>query len=88
MPASTKKTIFLIDCSALHRASNFNFFRVRFCVDGMIEAQQQVWVWWMTDTTRDGVDHKKNASRKEGKGIERSKLREGPEPRTVCTTYI
>ena len=23
-----------IDCSALHRASNFNFFRVRFCVDG------------------------------------------------------
>ena len=24
----------LIDCSALHRASNFNFFRVRFCVDG------------------------------------------------------
>ena len=26
--------MFLIDCSALHRASNFNFFRVRFCVDG------------------------------------------------------
>ena len=23
-----------IDCSALHRASNFNFFRVRFSVDG------------------------------------------------------
>ena len=23
-----------IDCSALHRASNFIFFRVRFCVDG------------------------------------------------------
>ena len=25
---------YFIDCSALHRASNFNFFRVRFCVDG------------------------------------------------------
>ena len=24
----------IIDCSALHRASNFIFFRVRFCVDG------------------------------------------------------
>ena len=23
-----------IDCSALHRASNFSFFHVRFCVDG------------------------------------------------------
>ena len=26
--------MFFIDCSALHRASNFNYFRVRFCVDG------------------------------------------------------
>ena len=97
----TTYTGVIIDCSALHRASNFNFFRVRFCVDGrgaaaglglvedrhdfetesttrkmqvgrkgkelkgrncekvpspfvfvlMVEAQQQVWVWWKTDTT-------------------------------------
>ena len=27
-------SLYFIDCSALHHASNFNFFRVRFCVDG------------------------------------------------------
>ena len=31
---SVRQFILPIDCSALHRASNFNFFRVRFCVDG------------------------------------------------------
>ena len=47
----------------------------------MVEAQQQVGSGGGQTRLRDGVDHKKNASRKEGKGIERSKLREGPEPR-------
>ena len=28
------KLLSVIDCSALHRASNFKFFRLRFCVDG------------------------------------------------------
>ena len=36
VPKSENKQLDILtkDCSALHRASNFNFFRVRFCVDG------------------------------------------------------
>ena len=74
-----------IDCSALHRASKFIFFRVRFCVDGRGAAAGVGLVEDRHDFETESTTRKMQVGKK---GIERSKLREGPEPRTVCTTYI
>ena len=74
------------DCSASHRASNFNFFRVRFCVDGRGAAAGLCLVEVRHDFETESTTRKMQVGKK-GKEL-KGRKREGPEPRTVCTMYI